>query len=84
MNNLRGLQPFRVYGILSDGLTFYFFGYEKNIFYRDVSVVLAKTALQETPPKDYLIAMGPGMFEHVVGSPCPTLPQYATEFSESF
>jgi hypothetical protein len=60
MNDLRGLEPFRVYGILSDSITFEFFGYDGTKFYRDLPMALSNETIRGTPPDYYLDAMGKG------------------------
>jgi hypothetical protein len=60
MNGLRGLEPFRVYGILSDSITFEFFGYDGGKFYRDLPMILSNETVRGTPPDYYLDAMGKG------------------------
>ena len=60
MNGLRGLEPFRVYGILSDSITFEFFGYDGTKFYRDLPMALSNETIRGTPPDYYLDAMGKG------------------------
>ena len=61
MNGLRGLEPFRIYGILSDSMIFEYFGYDGKIFYQDVPIALLNEAIRDTPQDKYLSAMGKGM-----------------------
>ena len=60
MNGLRGLEPFRVYGILSDSITFEFFGYDGTKFYRDLPMALSNETIRGSPQDRYLDAMGKG------------------------
>ena len=60
MNGLRGLELFRVYGILSDSITFELFGYDGTKFYRDLPMALSNETIRGTPPNFYLDAMGKG------------------------
>jgi hypothetical protein len=60
MNGLRGLEPFRVYGILSDCTTFEFFAYDGTKFYRDDPMTLSNENLRGVPSDLYLDAMGRG------------------------
>jgi len=60
MNGLRGLKPFRVYGILLDSITFEFFGYDGTKFYRDLPMALLNETIRGTPLDHYLDAMGKG------------------------
>ena len=60
MNGLRGLEPFRIYSILSDYTTFEFFVYDGTKFYRDDPMTLSNENLRGVPSDLYLDAMGRG------------------------
>ena len=60
MNGLRGLEPFRIYGILLDSITFEFFGYGSTKFYQDLPMALSNKTIRGTPLDHYLDAMGKG------------------------
>jgi len=58
MNGLHGIEPFRVYGILSDCTTFKFLGYDGSTFYRDDPIALSRENPRGVSLDLYLDAMG--------------------------
>ena len=60
MNGLRGLELFRVYGILSDSIMFEFFGYDGTKFYQDLPMTLSNETIRGAPSDYHLDAMRKG------------------------
>jgi hypothetical protein len=63
MNESHGIKPFRIYGLLTDGTYFEFFGFNptSGTFYRDKKLNLSAYTDRDATWTTYVNAMAPGM-----------------------